>query len=170
MTESDELCWSDDSIPFLNSQNVLDYFCQASNPFYDKTCLNEVYKMDKRNTKLNFTKGIYYELNPTLSKEPYLFIIEKKDGRLQQKFQVQNTFYVLGNKVFQSPTIFDSLRVKLNNMLFLFNLSFKEQRNNNESTSLNVLDQNIQYPIEIQSNFNILLNELEKETSKDLLK
>ena len=32
-----DLAW----IPHLNTANVLDYFSERSNPFYDRTCNNE---------------------------------------------------------------------------------------------------------------------------------
>ena len=31
----------------LNQHNVLDYFCQRSNPFYDRICNNEVVRMQR---------------------------------------------------------------------------------------------------------------------------
>ena len=42
------LSWSNTAwIPVLNQQNVLEYFSQKSNPFYDRTCNNEVIKMQR---------------------------------------------------------------------------------------------------------------------------
>jgi mediator of RNA polymerase II transcription subunit 6 len=34
-------------IPLLGPHNVLDYFSERSNPFYDRTCNNEVLKMQR---------------------------------------------------------------------------------------------------------------------------
>ena len=34
-------------IPILNAENVLDYFCQRTNQFYDRTCNNEVVRMQR---------------------------------------------------------------------------------------------------------------------------
>ncbi len=40
--------WFDSAgIASLNQHNVLDYFSQRSNPFYDRTCNNEVIKMQR---------------------------------------------------------------------------------------------------------------------------
>ena len=40
--------WVDSAwIPVLNQNNVLDYFSQRNNPFYDRTCNNEILKMQK---------------------------------------------------------------------------------------------------------------------------
>ena len=42
------MSWYDSAkIPTLNQQNVMDYFSQKSNPFYDRTCNNEVIKMQR---------------------------------------------------------------------------------------------------------------------------
>ena len=42
------LSWHDSAwIPVLNSGNVLEYFSQRTNPFYDRTCNNEVVKMQR---------------------------------------------------------------------------------------------------------------------------
>ena len=34
-------------LPVLNQTNVMEYFSQRSNPFYDRTCNNEVIKMQR---------------------------------------------------------------------------------------------------------------------------
>ena len=40
--------WVDSAwIPVLNQNNVLDYFSERTNPFYDRTCNNEILKMQK---------------------------------------------------------------------------------------------------------------------------
>ena len=42
------LSWHDSAwIPILNPDNVLEYFSQRTNPFYDRTCNNEVIKMQR---------------------------------------------------------------------------------------------------------------------------
>ena len=40
--------WHDTSwIPVLNQYNVMEYFSQRSNPFYDRTCNNEIIRMQR---------------------------------------------------------------------------------------------------------------------------
>ena len=40
--------WVDSAwVPVLNQNNVLDYFSERTNPFYDRTCNNEILKMQK---------------------------------------------------------------------------------------------------------------------------
>ena len=40
--------WFDSAwTPILNQNNVMDYFCQRSNPFYERTCNNEIIRMQR---------------------------------------------------------------------------------------------------------------------------
>ena len=42
------LSWHDSVwIPALDRNNVMDYFSQRSNPFYDRTCNNEIVRMQR---------------------------------------------------------------------------------------------------------------------------
>lgn len=42
------ISWYDSpSIPLLNPTNIMDYFQDKTNPFYDHTCNNEVVKMQR---------------------------------------------------------------------------------------------------------------------------
>lgn len=44
------LSWHDSAwIPVLNPSNIMDYFSERSNPFYDRTCNNEIVKMQRLN-------------------------------------------------------------------------------------------------------------------------
>ena len=54
--------WKDSNwIPQLSPHNVLAYFCQRSNLFYDKTCNNEIAKMQRLNPgQLLHMKGLWF--------------------------------------------------------------------------------------------------------------
>lgn len=40
--------WHDSAwIPILSPANIMDYFSERSNPFYDRTCNNEMIKMQR---------------------------------------------------------------------------------------------------------------------------
>lgn len=42
------LSWHDSAwIPMLSPANIMDYFSERSNPFFDRTCNNEVVKMQR---------------------------------------------------------------------------------------------------------------------------
>lgn len=43
------ISWHDTAwIAVLNPTNVMDYFMEKSNPFYDRTCNNEIVKMQRQ--------------------------------------------------------------------------------------------------------------------------
>uniref|UniRef100_A0A8C4E6W0 Mediator of RNA polymerase II transcription subunit 6 n=1 Tax=Dicentrarchus labrax TaxID=13489 RepID=A0A8C4E6W0_DICLA len=64
-------------VPILNPGNVLDYFSERSNPFYDRTCNNEVVKMQRLTLEhLNQMVGVEYIL--LHAQEPILYIIRKQ--------------------------------------------------------------------------------------------
>nr|XP_016853750.1 PREDICTED: mediator of RNA polymerase II transcription subunit 6 isoform X1 [Anolis carolinensis] len=72
------ISWVDSAwIPILNSGSVLDYFSERSNPFYDRTCNNEMVKMQRLTLDhLNQMVGVEYIL--LHAQEPILFIIRKQ--------------------------------------------------------------------------------------------
>ena len=44
------ISWHDSAwIPMLNPTNVMNYFESTTNPFYDRTCNNEIVKMQRLN-------------------------------------------------------------------------------------------------------------------------
>ena len=46
------ISWHDSAwIPILNPTNVMDYFQSNTNPFYDRTCNNEIVKMQRLNVE-----------------------------------------------------------------------------------------------------------------------
>ena len=73
------LSWHDSSlIPMLNQTNVMDYFSERSNPFYDRTCNNEILKMQKlgvADVQLQNMVGAEYILLHV--QEPILYVIRK---------------------------------------------------------------------------------------------
>lgn len=43
------MSWHDTTwIPILNPANVMDYFMGKSNPFYERTCNNEIVRMQRQ--------------------------------------------------------------------------------------------------------------------------
>ncbi|KAG8297590.1 Mediator of RNA polymerase II transcription subunit 6 [Homalodisca vitripennis] len=43
-----QMSWHDSSwVPILNPSNIMDYFSDRNNPFYDRTCNNEIVKMQR---------------------------------------------------------------------------------------------------------------------------
>lgn len=43
-----QMSWHDSGwVPILNPTNIMDYFSDRNNPFYDRTCNNEIVKMQR---------------------------------------------------------------------------------------------------------------------------
>ena len=72
--------WCDSAwIPVLSQANVMDYFTERTNPFYDRTCNNEVLKMQKLgvlDAQLTSMQGTEYCLLHV--QEPILYVIRKQ--------------------------------------------------------------------------------------------
>ncbi|XP_013791922.1 mediator of RNA polymerase II transcription subunit 6-like [Limulus polyphemus] len=70
--------WQDSSlIPLLNPGNIMDYFSSRSNSFYDRTCNNEIVKMQRLNPEhLSNMTGLEYILLHV--QEPILYVIRKQ--------------------------------------------------------------------------------------------
>uniref|UniRef100_A0A6B2G6T1 Mediator of RNA polymerase II transcription subunit 6 n=1 Tax=Myxobolus squamalis TaxID=59785 RepID=A0A6B2G6T1_MYXSQ len=107
------LSWRDEAcLPNLNGNTVLNYFCQTSNPFYDRTCNNEIIKMQRLNiSALVNMCGIEYEL--ITNQEPALYVICK-----QKRVNVNSAvpiayYYILNGTVYQCPDALCFVRNKL---------------------------------------------------------
>ena len=72
--------WVDSAwIPVLNQANVMDYFSERTNPFYDRTCNNEILKMQKLgllDAQLGNMQGTEYCLLHV--QEPILYVVRKQ--------------------------------------------------------------------------------------------
>jgi mediator of RNA polymerase II transcription subunit 6 len=99
------LSWHDSSwIPHLNQGNVLDYFSERSNPFYDRTCNNEILKMQRGNPEqLNNMQGLEYILLHV--QEPILYVIRKQHRHSPGQVTPQADYYILAGYVYQAPDL-----------------------------------------------------------------
>ena len=72
------ISWHDSAwIPILNPHNVMDYFSERSNPFYERTCNNETIKMQRLNPEqMQNMQGTEYVLLHV--QEPILYVIRKQ--------------------------------------------------------------------------------------------
>uniref|UniRef100_A0A2K5J8X3 Mediator of RNA polymerase II transcription subunit 6 n=2 Tax=Colobus angolensis palliatus TaxID=336983 RepID=A0A2K5J8X3_COLAP len=99
------ISWVDSSwIPILNSGSVLDYFSERSNPFYDRTCNNEVVKMQRLTLEhLNQMVGIEYIL--LHAQEPILFIIRKQQRQSPSQVIPLADYYIIAGVIYQAPDL-----------------------------------------------------------------
>ncbi|XP_034783404.1 mediator of RNA polymerase II transcription subunit 6 isoform X2 [Acipenser ruthenus] len=108
MATSDNLLgisWVDSGwIPILNPGNVLDYFSERSNPFYDRTCNNEVVKMQRLTLEhLNQMVGVEYIL--LHAQEPILYIIRKQQRQSPNQVIPLSDYYIIAGVVYQAPDL-----------------------------------------------------------------
>ena len=191
--------WRDDNFIRMNGLNMntaLDYFCQNSNPFYEKTSANELSKMNHRRIdSTRFFQEMHYDINLNQSKDPDLYIISiwikflffflKPSSSLDQKYgknKILKIYYIIGGTVYQSPSLYDTLSSRLNNSLNLLNTSFKEIKEEYENKIMNgkyylknkneeLKEENEKYypmQYEFDDSINKLLINLQNETKKEI--
>ncbi|MCJ8731087.1 hypothetical protein PDJAM_G00191910 [Pangasius djambal] len=99
------ISWVDSSwVPMLNSGNVLDYFSERSNPFYDRTCNNEVVKMQRLTLDhLKQMVGVEYIL--LHAQEPILYIIRKQQRQSPAQLIPLADYYIIAGVVYQAPDL-----------------------------------------------------------------
>uniref|UniRef100_A0A3P8VG20 Mediator of RNA polymerase II transcription subunit 6 n=1 Tax=Cynoglossus semilaevis TaxID=244447 RepID=A0A3P8VG20_CYNSE len=99
------ISWVDSGwVPILNPGNVLDYFSERSNPFYDRTCNNEVVKMQRLTLEhLNQMVGVEYIL--LHAQEPILYIIRKQQRQSPTQVIPLADYYIIAGVVYQAPDL-----------------------------------------------------------------
>uniref|UniRef100_A0A667ZGT2 Mediator of RNA polymerase II transcription subunit 6 n=1 Tax=Myripristis murdjan TaxID=586833 RepID=A0A667ZGT2_9TELE len=99
------ISWVDSGwVPILNPGNVLDYFSERSNPFYDRTCNNEVVKMQRLTLEhLNQMVGVEYIL--LHAQEPILYIIRKQQRQSATQVIPLADYYIIAGVVYQAPDL-----------------------------------------------------------------
>lgn len=105
MSDQLRISWHDSTwIPHLNPANILDYFCQKSNPFYDKLCNNEIAKMQRLSSEqMAMMTGIEYTLLHV--QEPILYVIRKQDRIGPDSATPLVDYYILAGVVYQAPDL-----------------------------------------------------------------
>lgn len=93
----------------LNKTTVLDYF--AMSQFYERTCNNEVLKMQARFTdnealfqQLHKMTGIEYAVLKSVS--PNLFIIAKRTRVSPTQTKVLACYYVIDGSIYMAPNLY----------------------------------------------------------------
>ncbi|XP_023691748.1 mediator of RNA polymerase II transcription subunit 6 isoform X1 [Paramormyrops kingsleyae] len=99
------ISWVDSGwVPILNPGNVLDYFSERSNPFYDRTCNNEMVKMQRLSLDhLNQMVGVEYIL--LHAQEPILYIIRKQQRQSPTQVTPLSDYYIIAGVVYQAPDL-----------------------------------------------------------------
>lgn len=107
----------------LNQSNILDYFSERSNPFYDRTCNNEVIKMQRLGPDqlVNMT-GLEYTL--LHAQEPILYVIRKQSRHSPTHVTPLADYYIIGGIVYQAPDIQTVVNSRILNTLFHLQSAF----------------------------------------------
>lgn len=99
------ISWHDSNwIPFLNPTNIMDYFSEKSNSFYDRSCNNEIIKMQRSSMdQLKNMVGTEYILLHV--KEPILYVIRKQHRHSPEETTPLADYYIIAGRVYQSPDL-----------------------------------------------------------------
>lgn len=120
------LSWHDSAwIPILNTTNVMDYFSERSNPFFDRTCNNEIVKMQRLNPEqLQNMTGLEYVLLHV--QEPILYVIRKQHRHTPSQVTPLADYYVIAGVVYQAPDLASVLNSRLLSAVHHIQSSFEE--------------------------------------------
>ena len=99
------ISWHDSNwIPFLNTTNIMDYFSDKSNSFYDRTCNNEIVKMQRQSMdQLKNMVGVEYILLHV--KEPILYVVRKQHRHSPEDTTPLADYYIIAGRVYQAPDL-----------------------------------------------------------------
>ncbi|KAF8571867.1 hypothetical protein P879_02281 [Paragonimus westermani] len=96
----------------LCAANVLDYFCDLSNPFYDRQCNNEVVRMQRLSSEqLLCMTGVEFYLHH--AQEPILFVIRKQQRLSSTQVTPLAYYYIINGTVLQAPDLATLLSSRL---------------------------------------------------------
>ncbi|CAG9132888.1 unnamed protein product [Plutella xylostella] len=120
------LSWHDSAlIPLLNPNNIMDYFSERSNPFFDRTCNNEVVKMQRLSMdQLKMMTGVEYALIHV--QDPILYVIRKQHRQSQTNAIPLADYYIIAGIVYQAPDLASVLNSRLLSAVHHLQCSFEE--------------------------------------------
>lgn len=120
------ISWHDSAwIPILDRGNVLKYFSERSNSFYDSQCNNEIIKMQGLSLDhLTNMTGIEYTL--LHCQEPILYIIRKQMRHSPTQVTSIADYYIIAGIVYQAPDIKSVVNSRLTSSLHHIDSAFSE--------------------------------------------
>nr|SVE74854.1 EOG090X0E0D [Daphnia carinata] len=122
------ISWHDSAwIPILNPTNVMDYFQSTTNPFYDRTCNNEIVKMQRLNMEhLSNLTGLEYMLLHV--QEPILYVIRKQHRHSASAVTPLADFYIIAGVVYQAPDLGSVINSRISTTVNHLQGAFDEAR------------------------------------------
>ena len=96
----------------LSANNVLDYFYSC--PFYSATSNNQILRAQGLPlSHLQNMVGVEYNLEPSLTQEPRLYVIFQQDRKSAQRAELVRIYYCLDGIIYQCPNFIQLLRVRI---------------------------------------------------------
>ncbi|XP_030369521.1 mediator of RNA polymerase II transcription subunit 6 [Scaptodrosophila lebanonensis] len=120
------LSWHDTQmIATLSPQNVMDYFCRKSNPFYDHMCNNETIRMQRLGVEhLQNMTGLEYILLHVA--EPILYVIRKQHRYNPSEATPIADYYIIGGTVYKAPDLANVINARILNTVVNLQSAFEE--------------------------------------------
>lgn len=120
------MSWYDSAwVPLLNPTNVLDYFCERSNPFYDHMCNNQIIKSQRLSQEqLNNMVGIEFILLHV--QEPILYVIRKQHRFSPTQVTPLADYYIVNGVVHLAPDLYSVINARLLNTVSSLQSAFDE--------------------------------------------
>lgn len=119
-SDSSTLTWCNTyfpGFPFLNEYNVLEYFCDPSNPFFNVKSINHQFLSQNLSFDLissYINECTYYSFTKN---DPRLYIIteyHRSEGRKVPDEPI-SYFYILDGVVYQAPALYDVIDSRIQN-------------------------------------------------------
>ncbi|ADM10900.1 MED6 RNA polymerase II transcriptional regulation mediator [Encephalitozoon intestinalis ATCC 50506] len=107
----------------LDDANVLEYF--SGSPFYDKSCNNEILKMQTQfrgldqKSKLSSMIGVFYEAESS-NNEKTLFVIRKAYNH-GDTTETLGMYYIIHGHIYAAPTNYSIYRCRMSDSMWLLN-------------------------------------------------
>lgn len=122
------ISWVDSSwVPILNSQNVMEYFSDRRNPFYDAQCNNEVLKMQRASLdQLANMTGIEFCL--LYVQDPILYVIRKQHRNSPTQTTPIADYYIVAGTIYQAPDLSSVVNSRLLAAVSHLQSAFEEAR------------------------------------------
>ncbi len=122
------ISWHDSNwIPVLTPHNVMDYFSERSNPFYERTCNNEVLKMQRASMdQLQNMTGVEFCLLHV--QDPILYVVRKQHRSSPSSVTPLADYYIIAGTVYQAPDLGSVLNSRLVSTVNHLQQAFEEAK------------------------------------------
>lgn len=123
MASGEPLKWSDEdtATEFRNDsfiqmhglgiENVLDFF--ATSGFYDKSCTNELLRMQRMSAGLSSLTGVEYAVEVGLCAAPHFLVISESERMSPTLVRPRAFYYVMFDRLYKATSLASVLRARI---------------------------------------------------------